>query len=242
MKEDSPRLAMAFALEQIEIAAGHDLASPGRAVVGVASRLEQPLEEARRRRYLGFLQDAGERVVRQAEGLFELVRAAREAPESSPVDADLELERVITAHRRTLEAREISVAPQPLGVVWADRAGLELVLERLLLNVVHHAGPGAELRIRARRAHGRVHVRFEDDGPGLEPPFRERAFEVFERLGAEVDPGGRGLGLTMARLLAYRMGGDLACVDPEGVGACFELTLWTAPDEGMSGPVERVPR
>jgi two-component system osmolarity sensor histidine kinase EnvZ len=54
-----------------------------------------------------------------------------------------------------------------------------------------------------------IHV--DDDGPGIPPDQREEAFRPFRRLdeGRNLQSGGVGLGLSIARDIARAHGGDL---------------------------------
>lgn len=64
----------------------------------------------------------------------------------------------------------------------------------------------------------------EDTGSGIEPADRERIFEPYVKLNQFFD--GRGVGLTVARNIARRLGGDVVMDDGfAGPGSRFVLTL-----------------
>jgi C4-dicarboxylate-specific signal transduction histidine kinase len=69
-------------------------------------------------------------------------------------------------------------------------------------------------------AHG-AGVRVDDDGPGLGPGDPERVFEPFRSSKED----GLGIGLTVARAMARRHGGDLCVAPSQRKGASFELHL-----------------
>ena len=66
----------------------------------------------------------------------------------------------------------------------------------------------------------------ETDGAGIAPDQRERVFQRFARLDASrnIDAGGTGLGLTIAREIAQNHGGTLTIEDSD-VGARFVLRM-----------------
>ena len=79
-----------------------------------------------------------------------------------------------------------------------------------------------------------VFIRVADTGMGIAPEMRESVFTAFVQTeqGLTRRRDGTGLGLTISRELARRMGGDLTLQSVEGEGSCF--TLWLAspsPDE-----------
>ena len=66
-----------------------------------------------------------------------------------------------------------------------------------------------------------------DQGPGIPPQYRDRAFQLFQRLvpGQTDDPAGTGLGLPLARKIAELHGGTLSLDAAPGPGARFTLRL-----------------
>ena len=67
----------------------------------------------------------------------------------------------------------------------------------------------------AMRGRTMVEIIIDDDGPGIPPDRYEEVFRPFYRLDASrnVDTGGVGLGLTIARDIARAHGGDVMLVD-----------------------------
>ncbi|MBK9089482.1 MAG: sensor histidine kinase [Holophagales bacterium] len=71
---------------------------------------------------------------------------------------------------------------------------------------------------------GGAEVHVLDRGPGVAPDLVERIFEPFFRLPGASN-GGAGLGLSIARQIARRHGGTVACLPREGGGTLFRATL-----------------
>ena len=71
-------------------------------------------------------------------------------------------------------------------------------------------------------------LKIEDNGIGFDPEKAESLFGPFVRTAEEGSPSrhGAGLGLSIARALMRRMGGDVtARSDGPGKGACFTVHL-----------------
>ena len=88
--------------------------------------------------------------------------------------------------------------------VSGSEAELHEALSNLVHNAIHYAPAGARITVSVGRADGRVEVAVSDNGPGLDPELRARAFARFERVGTdrpEAASSGSGLGLAIARAM-----------------------------------------
>jgi signal transduction histidine kinase len=108
----------------------------------------------------------------------------------------------------------------------ADRLRLRQVLRNLLSNALKHGEPPIALTGRVER--NRYVLAVTDCGPGVPPELEARLFQRFIHQGR--DPlltGSVGLGLSIARLLVRRMGGNLAYRRSDGLTTFLvELPLW----------------
>jgi len=69
----------------------------------------------------------------------------------------------------------------------------------------------------------RITVR--DNGIGFDEKYRDRIFEVFQRLHGRDEYEGTGVGLAICRKIAERHGGTITAHSREGEGATFVVTL-----------------
>lgn len=105
--------------------------------------------------------------------------------------------------------------------------GDAVALQRLFANLVDNAVKyGREARIRVRRDDGHAVVEIADAGDGLPPEDLERVFQPFYRADASrnLDGGGIGLGLPIARATARAHGGDVVLARGEA-GLTAKVTL-----------------
>jgi two-component system, sensor histidine kinase len=120
-----------------------------------------------------------------------------------------------------------------------DPVRLRAALENLLDNAVKFTEQGAvELELRAEPAKtGRVRLTcvVRDSGIGLSRAETRRLFRPFAQASVAIAQryGGAGLGLSIVKMLAKRMGGDLTVTSTPGRGSAFHFTalLPIAPDE-----------
>lgn len=105
---------------------------------------------------------------------------------------------------------------------------LRQVAENLVTNALKYAASGGELRLAARvGAPGFLRLVAEDRGPGIEPHLQRKLFKPFMRLTGNDPLEGlsSGLGLSLARHIVMRAGGQLFYEDRNGGGACFVIEL-----------------
>jgi signal transduction histidine kinase len=123
-----------------------------------------------------------------------------------------------------------------------DPVRLRAALENLLDNAVKFTDQGAvELDLRAAPAKAgrvRLHCVVRDSGIGLTGAEIKRLFRPFAQASSEIARryGGAGLGLSIVKALAKRMGGDLTVTSTPGSGSVFQFTavLPIAPDVAVA--------
>jgi signal transduction histidine kinase len=116
-----------------------------------------------------------------------------------------------------------SLAADPVSVKGSPRL-LRRLLRNLLENARGHGGAGpVEVEVRRESPSGVV-VDVLDRGRGVPVDLAENIFEPFFRLPGAAN-GGAGLGLSIARQIARRHGGNVVCLPREGGGTLFRATL-----------------
>ncbi len=93
------------------------------------------------------------------------------------------------------------------GVAVGDPARIKQILGHLVSNAVIHGGPHMVVYSRVRG--GNVEVCVSDDGPPLDDAALQQAFEPFHSQSKVAESLRRGIGLTVSRVLARAMAGDV---------------------------------
>ncbi len=90
-------------------------------------------------------------------------------------------------------------------------------LVNLIDNAIRH---GQKVAVSVARGEGTIDIIVDDDGPGIPEDKREEVFKAFYRLDASrnIETGGVGLGLTIARDIARGHGGEIVLDDAPGGG------------------------
>ena len=225
------RVVTASAAEKAFIAdAAHQLRTP---LTVLRTETELALLEAHPPQLEGLLRRlhiATTRAARLANQLLSQARAEHERHNSSMERFDLK--QIATEAAEEWVARSVD-AGVDLGFE-LESARLEghgfllrEMLANLLDNAINYAGHGARVTIRTGAADDaplRAMLEVEDNGPGIAPQDRERAFERFQR--GNAGGTGSGLGLSIVRDIAGHHGAHAELLDgPGGVGLKVRVTF-----------------
>lgn len=139
------------------------------------------------------------------EGYLDFVRG--EGGEE-PVETDLALLLDDIAATMRREGTPLSLAAPPEYVIRVRPNAIRRCLGNLIGNARRH---GSHVWLSGLLVQDGIDIIVDDDGPGIPPTDRERAFQPFIRLDPSRNPstGGVGLGLTIARDVARSHGGEI---------------------------------
>jgi two-component system osmolarity sensor histidine kinase EnvZ len=184
-------------------------------LAGVSHDLKTPL--TRMRLQLAMMGD-GVDVTPLREDVLEMERMLDEyldfargegGEEVQQVDMAEFMDEVVSTAKRAGSNGRLSLEPAPPVVLSVRRQLLKRCLTNLIDNALKHGKHVAVGLVRNGRF---VEIHVDDDGPGIPEARREEAFRPFHRLdeGRNLQTGGVGLGLAIARDAARAHGGELA--------------------------------
>jgi two-component system osmolarity sensor histidine kinase EnvZ len=130
--------------------------------------------------------------------------------DAAPAELDALIEEAVqdsVRARRTREGRIAITAKDGVHIAVRRNA-----LKRCLMNLIDNGLKYASrVEVGVRRTPRGAEISIDDDGPGISEERREEAFRPFHRLdeGRNLQKGGVGLGLALARDIARAHGGDV---------------------------------
>lgn len=127
------------------------------------------------------------------------------------------------ARRRDIDYRLSGADDAPVIVSDGDR--VLQVITNLLSNAFRWTPDGGRIELGLVTRNGNVSVDVLDTGPGVAPADRARIFDAF----VSEDTNGTGLGLPIARELAFALGGSVELQSELGRGSRFRLVLPVEP-------------
>lgn len=195
--------------------ASHELRTPLTALQLRLESLERNVSEAGQADLDAALREVG-RMSEMVEGLLALARA--DAAPSGPIDVSAVVAERVDTWRALAHERSVALVAHTNGAV-AGRAApdrLAQIVDNFVANALEVAPKGSTVTVFVHDADEVVEVRVRDEGPGLSPEERVRAFDRFWR--ARSGGGGSGLGLAIVRKLAEADAATVALDEAPGGG------------------------
>jgi two-component system sensor histidine kinase QseC len=206
--------------------AAHELRTPIAAIRAQAQVALSENDAARRHHALAATIEGADRLARLVDQLLTLSRLeAASGPGMERVDLAAIARRVAAEIAPAALAREQSLeldAETPAPIRGNDPL-LGVLVRNLLDNAVRYSPRGARVRVSVAREGGRISLRVEDSGPGMNDADRARLGERFFRaLGTE--ESGSGLGWSIVRRIAATHGMEVVVGLSEMLGG-LKITI-----------------
>jgi len=119
-----------------------------------------------------------------------------------------------------------------LPVISGDRGQMAQLFQNLIGNGLKFRKPGQNPLVKIlsepetlASGEARWGITVEDDGIGFDEKYRDRIFQIFQRLHGRNEYEGTGIGLAICRKIVDRHGGAITATSSPGAGAKFIITL-----------------
>jgi len=209
--------------------AAHELRTPLAAVTTqahVLARSDAPEDRQRAEAAMVQMLQRASHLSQQLLDLAVLDDEAGPAP-GQAVDLVPLLEQALATASETAAARglELSLdAPETLRAV-LPLAAWQSVIHNLLDNALRYVPAGGHIEVTLKHDDTGLTLRVADDGPGLSPEWRERAFDRFWRAPNQ-QISGSGLGLAIVQQAARRIGARVGVEDGLGGRGIAFVIFW----------------
>ncbi|HKS04707.1 MAG TPA: ATP-binding protein [Gemmatimonadaceae bacterium] len=221
-------------LEAFAHSVSHDLRAPLRAMHGFSQALVEDCADQLGPdglEYVKRIAAASQRMDVLTQDLLAYSRVSRTEMALTVVELATVVANAMGQLEADMSARGARVAVDDgLPRAIAHKPVLEQVVANLLSNGLKFvpSGRNPEIRISAERVNGRVRLWVQDNGIGIDPSHHQRIFSVFERLHANEQYAGTGIGLAIVRKGVERMGGHVGVESALGAGSRFWVELKAA--------------
>jgi signal transduction histidine kinase/PAS domain-containing protein len=214
-------------LDQFAYVASHDLKAPLRAISHLANWIAEDAAgqlTPSSQEHLAKLLARVRRMEVLLDDLLTYSRAGRQRHPTEPVDLVALIQNVVEllALPPGFQVHIPATAPS----LTTERIPLETILRNLIGNAIkHHTSPAEGwVEITVEEQGDFVLFAVRDNGPGIDPAFHGRIFQMFQTLHPRDQIEGSGVGLAVVQKLVESRGGSVAVESCEGVGATFRFT------------------
>ncbi len=223
-------------LETFAAAVAHDLRQPFRHLSSYVHLLIENLGvedlDDEGKHYLDIVTTALQRADSMIVALLEYSRVRGQPMFEATVSLDALIAEVSEVMRPALDEASTTIRCEELPSVQADPTLLRQVIQNLLENAVKYRDPSRRPEIlvwATPEPHSdatpwwRIHV--HDNGIGIPSEHIDVIFEMFSRARPDAGSDGSGIGLTLAKRIVERHGGEIDVRSTPGKGSTFSFTL-----------------
>jgi signal transduction histidine kinase len=215
--------------------ATHELRAPLRAIDAFCrlfTQMHGPFLNGEIRRLLSRIGANVNRMETIIDGLLGLSRAGRIPMARRRIDVTAAARKAILRLEAREPERDVRVEVAEGLEAWADENLVTIVLENVIGNAWKYTRrrPDARIEVGARRVGGQTVFHVRDNGVGFEMAHAGRVFAPFVRLHDRADFEGYGIGLTSAKRIVERHGGEIWAEACPGEGATIHFTLGPGTD------------
>lgn len=220
------------ALDEFAYIASHDLKEPLRGIHNYTSFLQEDYADRlddQGRYYLERMHRLAERLTTLIDRLLRYSRLGSTALTITPVNLEHLLDDVVEDLLPSLRERQIEIRrPMPLPTLACDEIWIGELIQNLITNAAkYNDKPEKWVEIGVENRAGRQVFYVRDNGIGIPAQHQDTVFRIFKRLHEqEKFGGGSGAGLTIARKIVHRHGGNIWVESIEGAGCTICFTFW----------------
>jgi len=217
-------------LQQFAYVASHDLQEPLRMISSfvqlLSKRYEHKLDQDGKD-FIGFAVNGARRMHDLINDLLAYSRVDTAGTAFAPVDSRLTVGRALDNLRLAIRESGAAVTQGNLPVVRCDEVQMIQVLQNLIGNAIkfRRDSVAPEIHVQAVRQGPDWVFSVRDNGIGIELPYVERIFQVFQRLHGRNEYPGTGIGLAICKKIVERHRGKIWVESTVGSGSTFHFSV-----------------
>ncbi|WP_276380362.1 PAS domain S-box protein [Flavobacterium sp. H4147] len=234
---------MNIELQSFAYISSHDLQEPLRKIQTFASRLAELDDKnisEKAKSYLERIEVSAKRMQTLIQDLLTYSRTNSAERIFAKTNLDEIVEEVIMDFSERIEEKKAIIDHHPLGEGTVMPFQFRQLMHNLIGNALKFSRKDVPPRveIKARRVLGKklgfkvqypekiyFCLRISDNGIGFDDEYKERIFEVFQRLNTESEFSGTGIGLAIVKKIVENHKGIIKAHSEKGQGATFKIFL-----------------
>jgi PAS domain S-box-containing protein len=217
-------------LEAFTYSVSHDLRAPLRAINGFSSILAKEYAgtlDSEALRMLTVICDNVKKMDRLITDLLAFSRLSRSEINLLRPNMNSIVKAAYESNSTEEDRKNVTFILHDLPDVPCDPSLMGQVWGNLISNAIKFTSARIEriIEISGKKDGPRVIYEIKDNGVGFNPKYKDKLFEVFQRLHKMDEFEGSGVGLAIVKRIINRHGGNVYAEGKEGAGAVFTFSL-----------------
>jgi two-component system, sensor histidine kinase and response regulator len=216
-------------LERFAYIASHDLKEPLRKIaiyIGLLQRALADRLDEKSCQYIRNATDAAQHMKRLINDLLVYGRVGSQTRLTDEIDCGAAFDQAVANLEAVIQESRAQISRGPLPTVRGDQTQFVQLFQNLIANSMTFCKDAAPtVRTVAIRQSRDWLFSVEDNGIGIDPEYKDRIFQIFERLHHKNEYSGTGIGLAICKKIVQQHGGTIWVESKPEQGATFFFTI-----------------
>lgn len=217
-------------LQQFAYVSSHDLQEPLRMVTSFLTLLQKKYGDQlddKATQYIHYAVDGAQRMRHVILDLLEYSRVGSNEEALKKIDLKILIEEILILHRKQIQDIDASFSIEPLPVIYSLETPVRQVFQNLISNSLkyHAANTRPIITIESKEYETYNEFSIADNGIGIDEQFKDKIFQIFQRLHTKDNYSGTGVGLAICKKVMDNLGGViwLDTTYQNGAKFCFKI-------------------
>jgi len=219
-------------LEQLAYCASHDLREPLRVASMYIQLLERKYQNVLDGEAIDYINTAVKSCERAKDLLNDLLaynRVRGKYSSFAQVDLNKALGKALLDLKAEIIQKKAVIICEDLPSAFGDENKISLVFQNLIGNALKFCLRTPEIRVFVKDHEGDVTIGVQDNGIGIDPSYKSKVFEIFQRLHSDEDYSGSGIGLAVCKKILEQHRGAVWFESSPSKGTIFYFSLPAQP-------------
>jgi two-component system, chemotaxis family, sensor kinase Cph1 len=178
-------------------------------------------------RYIFHIVEGTKQMQQQIQDLLRYSRLNTRQKKFELVDTTQVIKRAIATLQLKIKQSQAKISlNSAFPIILGDAVNLQNLWQNLLSNAIKYAGDRPpEIIINCQKSKEQWLFSIQDNGIGIAPEYRERIFQIFQRLHTNEEYPGTGIGLAICQRIVSLHGGKIWVESSPSHGSTFFISL-----------------